>query len=45
MVVFFNCINKRAKNKYVRFEVFTAVHMKNSVFWDIKSKFVPHRNH
>jgi hypothetical protein len=31
--------------KYVRFEVFTAVTMKNAVFWDIKSQFVPHRRH
>jgi hypothetical protein len=23
------------KNKYVRFEVFTAVTMKNGVFWDV----------
>jgi hypothetical protein len=27
---------------YLRVEVFTAVTMKNSVFWDIKSQFVPH---
>jgi hypothetical protein len=25
------------------FEVFTAVLMKNAVFWDIKTEFVPHR--
>jgi hypothetical protein len=30
---------------YVRFEVFTAVTMKNAVFWDIKTQFVPHRRH
>jgi hypothetical protein len=29
----------------VRFEVFTAVTMKNGVFWDIKSQFVLHRRH
>jgi hypothetical protein len=29
----------------VRFEVFTAVTMKNAVFWDIKTQFVPHRRH
>jgi hypothetical protein len=29
----------------VRFEVFTAVTMKNAVFWDIKLQFVPHRKH
>jgi hypothetical protein len=27
----------------VRFEVLTAVAMKNAVFWDIKTQFVPHR--
>jgi hypothetical protein len=27
----------------VRFEVFTAVTMKNGVFWDIKTQFVLHR--
>jgi hypothetical protein len=30
---------------YVRFEVFTSVTMKNAVFWDIKSQFIPHRKH
>jgi hypothetical protein len=30
---------------YVRFEVFTAVTMKNAVFWDIKTQFVPDRRH
>jgi hypothetical protein len=29
----------------VRFEVFTAVTMKNVVFWGIKTKLVPHRRH
>jgi hypothetical protein len=29
----------------VRFEVFTAVTMKNGVFWDIKPQFVLHRRH
>jgi hypothetical protein len=28
---------------YGRFEIFTAVTMKNAVFWDIKTQFVPHR--
>jgi predicted TIM-barrel enzyme len=28
---------------FVRFEVFTAVTMKNSVFWDIETQFVLHR--
>jgi hypothetical protein len=30
---------------HVRFEVFTAVTMKNVVFWDIKTQFVLHRRH
>jgi hypothetical protein len=30
---------------FVRFEVFTAVTMKNTVFWDIKIQFIPHRKH
>jgi hypothetical protein len=30
---------------YVRFEVFTAGTMRNAVFWDIKSHFVPHGRH
>jgi hypothetical protein len=29
----------------VRFDVFTAVSMKNVVFWDIKMLLVPHRRH
>jgi hypothetical protein len=29
----------------VRFEAFTAVTMKNVVFWDIKPQFVLHRRH
>jgi hypothetical protein len=29
----------------VRFEVFTAVTIKNVVFWDIKINFVLHRRH
>jgi hypothetical protein len=29
----------------VRFEVFTAVTMKNVAFRDIKTQFVPHRRH
>jgi hypothetical protein len=28
---------------YVRFEVFTAVTMKNVIFWDIKTQFVLQR--
>jgi hypothetical protein len=30
-------------SEYVGFEVFTAVTMKNAVFWDIKTQFVLHR--
>jgi hypothetical protein len=30
---------------YVRFEVVTAVTMKNDAFWDIKTQFIPHRIH
>jgi hypothetical protein len=29
----------------VRFEVYNAVTVKNAVFWDIKTLFVPHRKH
>jgi hypothetical protein len=29
----------------VRFEVFTAVTIKNGVFWDMRIQFVPHRRH
>jgi hypothetical protein len=30
---------------YIRSEVFTAVIMKNAVFWDINTQFIPHRRH
>jgi hypothetical protein len=30
---------------FVRFEVFSAVAMKNAVFWNIKTQFIPHRRH
>jgi hypothetical protein len=49
--VFFACsigslvILYKEKKDYVRFEVFTAVTMKNVDFWDIKTQFVPHRRH
>jgi hypothetical protein len=33
------------ENEVVRFEVFTAVTLKNAIFWDIKPQFVPHRRH
>jgi hypothetical protein len=29
----------------VRCEVFTAVTMKNAVFWNIETHYVPHRRH
>jgi hypothetical protein len=29
----------------VRFEVFTVVTMKNTVFWDIQTQFIPHWKH
>jgi hypothetical protein len=32
-------------NIYVRLEVSKAVTVKNAVFWDIKTQFVPHRGH
>jgi hypothetical protein len=32
-------------NYIVRFEMIAAVTMKNVVFWDIKTLFVPHRRH
>jgi hypothetical protein len=30
---------------FVRFDVFTAVTMKNAVFWDIEAQFIPHGKH
>jgi hypothetical protein len=30
---------------FLTFEVFTAVTMKNDVFWDIRTQFVLHRTH
>jgi hypothetical protein len=38
-------LNVNAEIAFVRFEVFTAVTMKNVVFWDIKPQFVLHRRH
>jgi hypothetical protein len=29
----------------VGFKVFTAVTMRNAMFWDIETPFIPHRNH
>jgi hypothetical protein len=41
---FYRC-NSKYKVDYVKFEVVTAVTMKNVVFWDIKTQFVLHRRH
>jgi hypothetical protein len=30
---------------FIRYEVFTVVTMKNALFWNIRSQFVPHRRH
>jgi hypothetical protein len=38
-------LNVQTAERNVRFEVSTAVTMKNVVFWDIKTQFVPHRRH
>jgi hypothetical protein len=40
-----NQIKQSTTSHRVRFEVFTAVTMKNAVFWDVKTQFVPHRKH
>jgi hypothetical protein len=44
---FFIVTDVRSSNPTIlaRFEDFTAVTMKNFVFWDIKPQFVPHRRH
>jgi hypothetical protein len=36
---------KEIKIQPLRFEVIMAVTMKNVVFWDIKTQFLPHRRH
>jgi hypothetical protein len=38
-------IDKLSMTFYVGFQVFMAVTMKNTVFWDIKTQFVPLRKH
>jgi hypothetical protein len=38
-------MRKLAGCTVLRVEEFTAVTMKNVVFWDIKTHFVPHRQH
>jgi hypothetical protein len=35
----------KGTGKYVIFEVFTAVTIKNAVFWGITPQFLPHRKH
>jgi hypothetical protein len=41
-----NIYHERGNRKQiVRFETFTAVAMKNVVFWDIETQFVPHKRH
>jgi hypothetical protein len=35
----------RTSSSYVKFEVFTAVTMKNAVVCDIKFQFLPHRRY
>jgi hypothetical protein len=30
---------------FITFEVFMAVAMKNAVFWNIETPFIPHRKH
>jgi hypothetical protein len=32
-------------DSHLGFEIFTAETIKNVVFWDVKSQFVPHRRH
>jgi hypothetical protein len=36
---------EKIRKQQVRFEVFTAVTLKNDVLWDINTRFVPHRRH
>jgi hypothetical protein len=38
-------LHGRRRHVNVRFEVFTAVTMKNVVFCEIKTQFIPHRRH
>jgi hypothetical protein len=35
---------EKGEPTWKRFEVFTAVTMKNGVFWDIETQFIPHRD-
>jgi hypothetical protein len=45
MYIYCVCLEANYTCHYVRFEVFTAVTMKNGVFWDVKTQFVLHRRH
>jgi hypothetical protein len=38
-------LNAETQYVYVIFDVFTAVTMKNAIFWDIKTQFLLHRRH
>jgi hypothetical protein len=38
-------IGAEDKMPHVRYEVLTAVTMKNAVFWDIEPQFLPHTRH
>jgi hypothetical protein len=44
-LIFTWTVQDKDLSNLVRFEVFTAVTMKNVVFWDIKTQFLPHRRH
>jgi hypothetical protein len=41
----YQILKKNSGLCYVRFEVFTAVNMKNAVFWNIRTQFIPHSRH
>jgi hypothetical protein len=43
--MYMKAILARSNVHCARVEVFTAVTMKNAVFWDIKTQFVLHRRH
>jgi hypothetical protein len=44
-IMFSRNTERRKMNKKCRIKVYTAVNMKNAVFWDIKTQFVLHRRH
>jgi hypothetical protein len=35
----------RINSEHVRFEISTAMTVKNVALWDIKAQFIPHRKH